>query len=215
MGHRFWIDFHCRRRLDSCIRCAGYFWRVRRWPPGRRNSSPLLEKAFVHGVLGRPSRVLLEKKPQSGLRKIYAALIGQYFQPINDSLTDSLAQLPEEKRAAVAEAVFRAAVFEAKKHQVAYVRMDTFLRLYGFCRNVAFVALVAAVTFAIVGLFEVTGDEGWNSDVAQKLGWSAAAAAAGLGLVVRYLKFYRLYALEAFLVLDEIEIRKLIVKYAN
>jgi len=70
-------------------------------------------------------------------------------------------------------------------------RLDAFLNLYGFSRNmsVASLASAVAVTFGIV--FD-------NLETGEALGAVLALMLASIVLVYRYLKFFRLYTKEVF-----------------
>ena len=69
--------------------------------------------------------------------------------------------------------------------------MESFLRLYGFCRNISFVAFVVALIF----LFYPSASFGLpaNSPVP-----ALAALLISLVMFHRYLKFLRLYSFEVF-----------------
>jgi hypothetical protein len=80
-----------------------------------------------------------------------------------------------------------------KKEQVVLERLNTFLNLYGFCRNMC-VALMSAALMMLLGIIvgsAATGEvgPGW---------WSAGALLGAVGMFYRYLKFYRQYGLELF-----------------
>lgn len=79
-----------------------------------------------------------------------------------------------------------------KRDEVVRERLATFLNLYGFCRNMA-MALVAVALFLAVGLVIGSADTG---PVVGPGWWLGAAALGAVGVLYRYLKFYRQYALE-------------------
>lgn len=87
----------------------------------------------------------------------------------------------------------------AKREPAALARMDAFLKLYGFARNIAFVALVGAVGLIIAAAYEsIWGDP---TTASQKAVWAALSLIIGLGMLERYLKFYRLFGLEVLVTL--------------
>ena len=69
-------------------------------------------------------------------------------------------------------------------------RLDNFLNLYGFCRNMALVAFVDAALFY------------WSylqpNGPSEHLLWSRLSLIVAIGMTLRYLKFFRLYANEVF-----------------
>jgi hypothetical protein len=69
-------------------------------------------------------------------------------------------------------------------------RLDNFLNLYGFCRNTAFVGLFDAAVFY------------WSycqpNGPPEHLIWARISLVVSLGMTLRYLKFYRHFALEIF-----------------
>jgi hypothetical protein len=83
----------------------------------------------------------------------------------------------------------------------AYARMDGFLKLYGFCRNMAFVGLAGAFHAADAAL--AWARLGWSDHVAQQFLWALLALLIGLGMLHRYLKFFRLYNVEVFVAYSE------------
>jgi len=75
--------------------------------------------------------------------------------------------------------------------------MESFLRLYSFCRNVAFVGLaVAALLLAHAVWLLSRGAPG--SEVLDRLWWVVIALLIGVAMLYRYLKFHRLYGVEVF-----------------
>jgi hypothetical protein len=72
-------------------------------------------------------------------------------------------------------------------------RLDTFLNLYGFCRNNC-LALLAGAGLLLAGTLHRTAQTG----VVSPGWWAAAAGACSIGLFYRYLKFFRHYAVEVF-----------------
>ncbi len=73
-------------------------------------------------------------------------MLSGYLEPLPESVQD--AALMRAGIAAytkgVGEIVFWKAWPVIKRDALPYTRMDAFLRLYGFCRNLSFAALVAA-----------------------------------------------------------------------
>lgn len=75
-------------------------------------------------------------------------------------------------------------------------RLNAFLNLYGFSRNVSMAALLI-VPMLIVGA--LTGD------VAPRLWAASGALVTAVAMFYRYLKFFRLYTVEVFVNYAEAE----------
>jgi hypothetical protein len=88
------------------------------------------------------------------------------------------------------EALFWAAYSKARLSPAVMVRLDNFLNLYGFCRNMAMVGAIAAIVLA--GSYYLYDKSYSNVSLA------IAAAVIAVGLTLRYLKFYRVFAVEVF-----------------
>jgi len=81
-----------------------------------------------------------------------------------------------------------------KADAVVQGRLDTFLNLYGFCRN-TMVAMLIAAACLLAGILLGTAETGL---VAGPGWWVGLCLIAAVGLFYRYLKFYRQYAVELF-----------------
>lgn len=151
-------------------------------------SSMIFEKILVNKLLGYPNNVLFgQAKAWPWVQK----LLPSYFEP-----------LPVETQKAVLEkagkvgvdkpgvALFWPAHAFGRATPSVAARMDNFLNLYGFCRNTAFVALLdAAVLYW--SYLQPKGPE-------THLLWARLALIAGIGMTLRYLKFFRHFTLEIF-----------------
>ncbi|HJV60464.1 MAG TPA: hypothetical protein VJ743_05925 [Albitalea sp.] len=151
-------------------------------------SSWLYEKLLVGKLLGYPRNILFgQPRAWSWVRR----LMPSYFAP-----------LPAETQRAVlakggkvgvdrpGEALFWPAHVYGRATPAVAARLDSFLNLYGFCRNTALVGLVdAAVLY-------------WSylqpDGPAEHLLWAQVSLLVSLGMTLRYLKFYRHFALEVF-----------------
>ena len=88
------------------------------------------------------------------------------------------------------EVLFWPAFANARATAPVMARLSDFMNLYGFCRNTALVAFIDA------GIFY------WSflqpKGPADHLLWARIALVVGIGMTLRYLKFYRHYAVELF-----------------
>lgn len=159
-------------------------------------SSWLLERRLVRRGLSRPADVLMEGKPTSGWRRALArSVLSDYYVPLDGATVGKLRELMDAEDIQSGEALFWRAYPRVKSHTVAYARLEAFLKLYGFCRNLAFVALVAAVALG-ASAAGAAACSGSGAAASQNAGWAVVALVIGLGMLHRYLKFHRLFAVE-------------------
>ena len=90
----------------------------------------------------------------------------------------------------MSDALFLHVYAAVTREKDAQERLDQFRNLYGFSRNVAFAFFVSAVILLV-------GDA-WGSAGAG-YGWATGSALLGIGMLYRYLKFYRQFTFELFL----------------
>jgi hypothetical protein len=88
----------------------------------------------------------------------------------------------------------------AKHDPVAFGRMNTFLNLYGFARNIAMSCALGILALAAGALLPFVA--GGAPDV-RKQWLTLPVALIGMVMFYRYLKFLRLYALEAYVTYAE------------
>ncbi len=164
----------------------------------------LLERQFVNHVLFRPSVNLMSIRPLGWRIVLKKSFLQDYYSPLDSRLrgkvTDRAAR--DAGRAVTGEEIFWCAFPIAKRDPTAYARMETFLKLYGFCRNLSFVALTGALIFltdAAVGW----RCHGWSVGVETQCWHALVATIVGLGMFHRYLKFFRLYSVEIFVAYSE------------
>jgi hypothetical protein len=151
-------------------------------------SSWLLEKLLVGKLLGYPRDVLFgQPKAWGWVRK----LVPSYFEPLPVS-TQTVA-LEKGKKVGVTnpgEALFWPAYSNAQGTPAVMARLENYLNLYGFCRNTALVALVNAALLY------------WSylqpKGPTEHLLGARLSLVVGIGLTLRYLKFFRHYAVEVF-----------------
>lgn len=159
-------------------------------------SASCLGQSLVHKILLPPSRVLLSDLTSIWRKFLSRTILRGYYRPLDPA--SRLAVKRQASRDGVnpesGEELFWCAFTIAKKHEATYARMETFLKLYGFCRNIAFVALAGSIILAMSVVLSVG-----SGSTSPRLTWAAIAFTAGVGMLHRYLKFYRHYGLEVIL----------------
>jgi ethanolamine transporter EutH len=151
-------------------------------------SSTLFERMLVGRFLGPPRQILFGAVTGP---KVLRVLMPEYFEALPPNTRNKA--LEKGRTLGVTgpgEELFWPAYDAAKNNAVAMVRLQSFMHQYVFCRNVALVAFVDAAMLAGSHLgFTAPKDNLW---------WAAGAIVAGIGMLFRYLKYYRLYAVEVF-----------------
>lgn len=151
-------------------------------------SAILFERLLAGHLLGPPREVLfgIAKAPP-----LVRKLMPGYFQALPGSTRS--AAMEKGKALGITkpgEGLFWPAHDAAKNNAVSFGRLQLFLNQYGFCRNVALVSLINASMLA--------GSYLWFAKPKANLWWALAAVVVGIGMLFRYLKFYRQYAVEVF-----------------
>jgi hypothetical protein len=181
----------------------GLFWLVVAYVTGHivaNISSFLLERLLVQRLLGRPYQVLFEVSARKQWTRVFAG----YYEPLPQETRERVLKKAGE-RAEITEpgpGLFFHCVASVRGDEDARGRLDSFLRLYGFSRNVATAAAIAV----LVLVAEIIPME--SAGVALRsveFRWAVAAAIAAVGLLYRYLKFFRLYSVEVFVRYAELE----------
>lgn len=147
-------------------------------------SSLTLERGLVGKVLGYPRDVIFGRATAWDWLK---TILPSYFHPLP---AETQKAAIDKGAGTTGEALFWRAYEHARSTPAVMDRLTTFLNLYGFCRNIAFVAFVDAAL--------LYGWHCWGNGPPSARYWAVAAVALGAGMVLRYLKFFRLYAVEMF-----------------
>lgn len=152
------------------------------------SSSVVFERGLVGKVLGYPRNVLFGRaKAPSWVQ----GLLPGYFSALPEQTQQRALQMASaEGVTGPGEAMFWAAYGRARNDMVVMGRLENFLNQYGFCRNTALVAFVDALLLSWSYHF--------NGGPQTHLQWAIAAGILGLGMTLRYLKFFRHYAVEVF-----------------
>jgi hypothetical protein len=150
----------------------------------------LLESAFVRRMLGPPNKVLFSEG-----KSRWARLFPGYFRPlVSEQRERVMARAAIRGITEPGEGLFYHCFSAAKEDATTMARLETFLNLYGFSRNMSLATLIVAGCLAAGSL---SGNAKTGMLIAPGW-WAAAALAASLGLLYRYLKFFRHYSVEVF-----------------
>lgn len=151
-------------------------------------SSLVLEQGFVGSLLGPPREVLFGcfRAPRWA-----RWMLRGYFRRLPDEMCQ--AALAKGLAAGIGgpgEALFQFGFQKARASSAVVARLDNFQNLYGFCRNIAMVGLIDALL--------LMGANVLGRHPPTTFYWGIAALALSAGMTLRYLKFYRHYAIEVF-----------------
>ena len=151
-------------------------------------SSLLFEKFLVGKLLGYPKNILFG---QPRAWKWFRRLMPSYFAPLPEATQK--AALEKGGNAGVAmpgEALFWLAYANARATPAVMSRLENFLNLYGFCRNMAMVAFIDAAAL-YWSYLQPNGSK-------DHLVWARVILIVGIGMTLRYLKFFKHYSVEVF-----------------
>jgi hypothetical protein len=145
-------------------------------------AASILEDLIANRLIGTPASFLLGTRPATGWRRF---LFPAYTRPLPKAIADRVNSfldghgLEHDQQTLV---LYGGLSLRATKPQLAQ-RLDNFLNLYGFSRNIAFSLLLSTVIL-------VVGHPVTDRVVA------TVDLALGATMFYRYLMFYRLYAQE-------------------
>lgn len=151
-------------------------------------ASRIYEEVLVVKLLGAPRLALF------GLAKAWRPvrwLIPGYFEPLPEATQKAILERAAPHGVTVpGEGLFWCAFAYARATPAVMSRLSDFLNLYGFARNVSLAAFLDAAL--------LYWHYQWHAGPNAALHLSQAAFVVGLGMLLRYLKFFRQYALEVF-----------------
>lgn len=153
-------------------------------------ASDLIERRIVRRRLGMPTAILLRssKPPKS-----FARLLPGYSTPLPADVCARIGKRADKEGVTDrGEALFYHCHAVMKVNTQVQARLNTFLNLYGFCRNMTMALLIAALALA-VGMLIGTANTGPDAGPGW---WILAAIVAAVGLFYRYLKFLRQFGIE-------------------
>jgi len=150
----------------------------------------LLEDGFVEKILKRPSvNLFLEQKP-----RIRGLMFPGFYAPLPSETRKRI--LNKAKTVGInttGEDLFLHVRFEPATLENAKLmeRLSSFLNLYGFNRNLSFVAMLVGVGLLVAARYLPGQDAAtWK--------YGLSLVVAGILLLYRYLKFFRQYSYELF-----------------
>jgi hypothetical protein len=152
-------------------------------------SGDLLERRLVRKRLNMPTAILMGADVPKWARWLFPGYASALPAAVQARIAARAKRAGVEDRG---EGLFFHCHAVLKHDSVVQARLNTFLNLYGFCRNMALALLLAAVVLS-AGLIRGTADTG--PDVAPGV-WLVAALVAALALFYRYLKFLRQFGVE-------------------
>jgi hypothetical protein len=156
-------------------------------------SSFVLERKFLRGVLRSPEETMFGHRRSSR----WASIFPGFYDPLPNETQERV--LERAKRVAGIERPGRGLFFHChpivKREEATLVRLNTFLQLYGFCRNVCMSAFLAV---PLLGIGVARDAIARHVVATDKLLWIGVAIVAAVGMLYRYLKFFREYTAEVF-----------------
>lgn len=166
-------------------------------------SSILIEHGLVRRVLGSPeSNLLASTPPATRWRWLFPGMFSPLPGPTRERVLAyaSVVGITSDSRA-----LFLHCHQRTKSDEPTRVRLDTFLTLYGFCRNLSMATTLSAVTLIGCGLMQTS----WPlpHEAQSMLLAGALCAAVAYVLLLRYLKFFRHYTQEVLVYCAELEMR--------
>ena len=171
----------------------GFFWIVVAYVVGHivaHIASAFLEETVLRRGLGSPEEHLLAAKKAGWRARIFPG----NFKPFPTATQQRvLAKAQQHGVTASDRSFFFHCHPLVKRDQATLERLNSFLNLYGFSRNLC-MALMLTVPLLLYSAV-------WGSDCGFKRGpllWAAIALVAAIGMFYRYLKFFRHYTVEVF-----------------
>jgi hypothetical protein len=181
----------------------GLFWLIVAYVTGHivaNISSFLLERQLVQRRLGSPEVVLFQIPAHTKRTRLFPG----YYEPLPQVTTERVLKRANEK-AGISEPgrpLFLHCFAVVRGDEDASGRLDNFLSLYGFSRNVATAATIAIPVLAAGAIAE---DSVEAAIASLEFRWALVAVVASVCLLYRYLKFYRLYSVEVFVRYAELD----------
>jgi len=145
-----------------------------------------IETFAVSKLISKPIVLQLGFKKPNFVERIIGVLVGRYYEPLEPSIQETilaqartaLSKAPEDTLNA--EDVFQVGFKRSFAFEGVRGRIDSFLNQYGFCRNIAFVALLSTVVFVW---------RGYCSDFPYENELLIGSILVFVGMFIRFVKF--------------------------
>ncbi len=145
----------------------------------------VLEQLLVPALLGRPEEILLSR---SCSPRLVRYIFPGYMTPLPSEVAQRACEAMEARAVPTdPQARFHHARQIAKEHEQTWMKVEAFLGLFVFSRNISFSLFLMGLVSAVTSL--IGGDT---------LTLPAACFAGSIGMFYRFLKFYRQYSFELF-----------------
>lgn len=165
-------------------------------------SSSILEHLIARKLFHTPTKILLGFEQPRWREKTMAALFAQFEYRALPSSVQERVKKAAAKRIGVPvdnlepEAIFQAAFPVARGVPDTVIRLDRFISLYGFARNISFASFVSMILLSISQWREPQPLTSWLI-----LGAGVFAA----GMFGRFIKFYAAYGAEVLRTFSSVE----------
>lgn len=163
-------------------------------------AAAIIDRGLVRRYFGKPDRLLFTRPKKSKLNSFLQWAFGEFFVPLPADMRERVikrAKLSQaqKKDKNVGEILFYRAWPYIKREQIAYSRLETFLKLYHFCRTVSFLAVISAIAIPFSAYNGMTRSLFIQEHPAISI---VLALVIAFGMFRRYLRFFRLYSVEVF-----------------
>jgi hypothetical protein len=184
------------------------FWAVAAYIVGHivaNISSYFIEHKFVRGVLKSPEVRLFSDK----LSK-WRYLFPIFFQPFPKATQDRILHRAEKEGFIKADrAMFLHCHAVVKKFKTTKERLNNFLNVYGFCRNICMASLMTIPILAAGIIYSTWPNtmyrKYWTTADIHRVWWAVAALLVAIGMLYRYLKFFKHYTQEVLTTYGELK----------
>lgn len=154
-------------------------------------SAAIFERLLVGGLFSDPLSIQIGLTSPTWRDAIAHAFAGRDFKPMDvvhqEAVQNAVKSTLSLKDQPTRDQVFRVGYNKARENPDTRQRIDEFRNLYGFSRNMSFVAAFA------IGVFLWTN---WFGEIEHNDAWIIISGIAFVGMSFRYLKFYSCFSRE-------------------
>lgn len=172
----------------------GVFWTIVAYLCGQLTAAPssaLLEHFVARTIFTAPVEIAVGTKQQSAGDRVIAWLFAnREYQALPAGICDKVkakasAHLNVSLSSLTGETIFNVAFPMARSSPDTAARLDQFLNLYGFCRNISFSALIAVICLVFRRSHIDDPSATWLT---------IASTVLAVGMYGRFIKFYAAYS---------------------